>query len=213
MAIGTYETAPPNPYNSINGLGPGRTGAAIRVTYNQDVVLKSFFEYIYAIQQATSTTFIVHRVSDAAQVYSQTFTPSNTTGAYQEFALTSTLVLAANVQYSFGFYYSTSLGYTYCSTSTTAGVSGTSTPTAPFTSTWVPRAYTSTSGTAMPTTAGTGSLIMKLSVSQNTLPSAPTNLVVTNNPVPANSAANLTWTHNDAEGDVQSKYQIRWRKV
>lgn len=47
----------------------------------------------------------------------------------------------------------------------------------------------------------------------NNLPLAPINIQVTNAPVPGGDPANVQWTHNDPDGDPQSKYQLRWRKL
>lgn len=44
-------------------------------------------------------------------------------------------------------------------------------------------------------------------------PTAPTGLTVTGSPAANGSPITLSWTHNDPDGDPQTKFKIRWRKI
>lgn len=46
---------------------------------------------------------------------------------------------------------------------------------------------------------------------KNAKPSAPSNLVVGGSP--GDATIPVSWTHSDPEGDPQSKYKVKWRKV
>jgi hypothetical protein len=58
-------------------------------------------------------------------------------------------------------------------------------------------------------TASSPYAVMYDFVQLNRPPSAPTLVAVAG----TGSLRNVTWQHNDPEGDPQSKYQLRWRKV
>lgn len=51
------------------------------------------------------------------------------------------------------------------------------------------------------------------SIKLNQLPTAPTSVQISGTPRAGKQGATISWTHNDPDGDPQTKYKFRWRKV
>ena len=73
--------------------------------------------------------------------------------------------------------------------------------------------YGSSTLPSIPTTSYSQPPMIKFGLDLNAMPNAPTNVAVTNSPVPSGTSVNVQWTHNDPDSDPQSKYQLRWRKL
>lgn len=212
MPVGQYRVENAAGYNDYSGQA-NYPNMASEVTFGQSVIIRSVFVYLQSWGSSSPyCRFKVWRVSDGAQIASEGITMPTASG-WHEMPLTK-INLEANVTYRIGFHipplYGTILGYD--SSGTQGLMTGRSTPAGVTSNWWGQYYYSNDTNDVMPTSAINDSLTMALSVDLNTLPNAPTSVLVENSPVPVGVPGIVSWQHEDPDGNPQAKYQIRWRK-
>lgn len=216
MAIGMYDMTRPvyrADFRQYNGSN--RTYAEIG-TWTNDVILMSMHNMISGSNWNSSLKVVVYRTDTQAKVYdSGFFVPSDfvykTPGYSLE--LPNPPTLYAGTEYAIGYY--TNGGATIGEywdgwvTDPTDFVS-------PYATWWSRTRMYFGSGDIYPSIQWRYPSMLAGGWTYNAtniVPLAPTGVAVTNSPVPNGDPANVQWTHNDPDGDPQSKYQLRWRKL
>lgn len=185
---------------------------AIRGKFDQNVILRSLRVYASSAG-ASSIKPVVYDHATSALVSSETLIDLTSSGTNlpHDIELQNPITLQANKEYLIGYYVGTS-GWRPYTKGGGGPITQQSSP-AGVTFTMVFNGgYTST-GDVIPSGQVANIIAGGYTVDfTNSLPSSPTGLSATN-PIKNGGPANLSWTHNDADGNPQSGYQIRYRRT
>lgn len=187
------------------------------MSFNVDTLVTGIGFYSYTTQvssdlqaylwSSSMTLLASSNLSSAVTLYNQPYAPYPTVIKFT----TPYLCTAGTVYYLGGYQryqaaYANNVDHTTHSVGLVDGVM-ISTPNATY-----PRKVVS-GNTASPTTNNTTYEWQFAVEFDNTKPpTAPTGVSVAGN-VPIGGNPTMSWTHNDPDGDAQTKYQIRWRKT
>lgn len=209
MANGTYKINLA-PSGNANYYGTNYTICEYG-KFDKAVKLQSVIIYAYQGGMMSAKPVVYSNTAKIAEGPVTSLYMNSGNFAYFEFGGAG-VSLSANVDYFIGFYVpSSSSNYPLVNnTSTTYSI-----PSSPAYATFTRQAgsHYFTTGDARPTSPGNYVAPGLFGFDAgNVVPTAPTNVSVTNSPVPVGNPVDISWTHNDPDGNPQSKYQIRWRK-